>query len=66
MAAVMHATIAMHLCLGSKRTLSGALMQTLVLEVVKLTVRFQKTSDRALWRSRPLAQMKGVYRLFKW
>jgi hypothetical protein len=47
-----------HLLLGGEKMLKEALMQTtLELKVVKLTVessiRLRKTSDRALWTSRP-------------
>jgi hypothetical protein len=52
-----------------KKTLIEALRQTLELEVVKLTIRFftrlRKTSDRALWRSRPHPVGRRDYRQLK-
>jgi hypothetical protein len=64
-AAVMHATIAMQLSLGSKRTLRRALMQTPGLEVLKLVVRLQKTSYGIVEELAP-SQTKGGYRQLKW
>jgi hypothetical protein len=56
--------IKQQLLLGGKKTLE-AFMQTLEVEAVKLTVRlsirFWKTSDRALWRRRtPLKRKKSL------
>jgi hypothetical protein len=59
-------SIKRQLLLGSKRTFNEAVRRILGLEVTKLVVgssiRLQKTSDRALWKSRHLPNEPGGLR----